>query len=371
MNLSYWEKQSWLNNVDFTIIGSGIVGLSCALHLKNKFPNSNILILEKGFLPQGASTKNAGFACFGSLSEILEDLKSHSEEEVINLISKRWEGLLLLRKTLGDKSIGFENFGGYEIFSLYDFDNYQSCLDERKRVNDILQPIFKKEVFTLKDNIFNFKNVQEKLVYNNFEGQIDTGKMMTELLMKVQSHGIKILNNISVESYSENINSVHIKTNMFEFKCNNLIIATNGFARDLIEAEVKPARAQVVITKPIKNIKIKGTFHLDKGFYYFRNIDNRILLGGGRNLDFKTEETQEFGLTEIIQNQLDNLLNETILPDIDYEIDYRWSGIMGVGQKKKAIVKQISNKVYCGVRLGGMGIAIGSLVGKELADLVD
>jgi hypothetical protein len=44
---------------------------------------------------------------------------------------------------------------------------------------------------------------------------------------------------------------------------------------------------------------------------------------------------------------------------------------MGVGDKKKPIVKQISNHVFCGVRLGGMGIAIGSLVGKELADLVD
>jgi len=26
-------------------------------------------------------------------------------------------------------------------------------------------------------------------------------------------------------------------------------------------------------------------------------------------------------------------------------------------------------KVFCGVRLGGMGVAIGSLVGKELANL--
>jgi hypothetical protein len=35
-------------------------------------------------LPHGASTKNAGFACFGSISEIIDDLKSHSEEEVFN-----------------------------------------------------------------------------------------------------------------------------------------------------------------------------------------------------------------------------------------------------------------------------------------------
>ena len=71
----------------------------------------------------------------------------------------------------------------------------------------------------------------------------------------------------------------------------------------------------------------------------------------------------------MIQNQLEKMLRDIILPNIPFEIDQRWSGIMGVGNQKKAIVKQVSNHIFCGVRLGGMGVAIGSLVGKELADL--
>jgi hypothetical protein len=43
---------------------------------------------------------------------------------------------------------------------------------------------------------------------------------------------------------------------------------------------------------------------------------------------------------------------------------------MGLGNQKKAIVKPIGKHVLCGVRLGGMGVAIGSLVGKELAELI-
>src|SRR5690554_7712455 len=116
MNLSYWEYKSWFTNVDYTIVGSGIVGLNCALHLKRRFPESKILVLEKGMLPQGASTKNAGFACFGSLSEVLDDLKHHSEAEVVSLVERRWNGLKMLRNSLGDTSIGFKNYGGYELF---------------------------------------------------------------------------------------------------------------------------------------------------------------------------------------------------------------------------------------------------------------
>ena len=253
-------------------------------------------------LPQGASTKNAGFACFGSLSEILDDLRSHSEEEVIQLVKKRFDGLKLLRQTLGDTAINFQQLGGYELFSEDDKDLFESCLSNKNTVNKLLKPIFRDDVFSLKDNIFNFKNIKEYYIFNQFEGQIDTGNMMEALLQKAQSQGIKILNNSSVESFSEDQNSVKIKTNQFELSSSKLFIATNGFAFQLLNEQVKPARAQILITKPIDNLNIKGTFHLEKGYYYFRNIDNRILLGGGRNLDFKTEETAQFGETEIIQN---------------------------------------------------------------------
>ena len=369
MNLSYWEIKSWLTRVDYTIVGSGIVGLNCALQLKKSFPKANILVLEKGILPQGASTKNAGFACFGSLSEIIDDLKSHSEDEVLELIKKRVKGLQLLRETLGDSAIDYQELGGYELFSNND-NLFEHCLEKKEKINALLKPFFKKELYSVKGNQFQFQNIKEKSIFNQFEGQIDTGKMMEALLKKVHSKGIKILNNVFVESFSEDYNSVKVKTNHFDFFSSKLLIATNGFASKLLNENVKAARAQVLITKPISKLHIKGTFHLDEGYYYFRNTNNRILFGGGRNLDFKTEETSEFGETELIQNKLEEILKTTILPNTKFEIDHRWSGIMGVGNQKKAIVKQISNHTFCAVRLGGMGIAIGSLVGKELADLL-
>jgi glycine/D-amino acid oxidase-like deaminating enzyme len=352
-------------------VGSGIVGLSTALHLKNRFPKAKILVLEKGVLPQGASTKNAGFTCFGSLSEILDDLKTHSEEAVIQLIKKRSEGLELLRQTLGDKAINYQQLGGYELFLETDTALFDDCLSKKESINKLLKPIFKDAVFSLKENIFNFDNIKERYLFNQFEGQIDTGKMMETLLLKTQSLGIKILNNITVERFSEANHSVKIKTNAFEFSVSKLIIATNGFASQLINEKVNPARAQVLITKPIKNLNINGTFHLDRGYYYFRNVDNRILLGGGRHLDFKTEQTFQLNETALIQDKLETLLKDTILPNTPFEIEHRWSGIMGVGNKKKAVVKQLSSNVYCGVRLGGMGVAIGSSIGQELSNLVD
>lgn len=370
MHLSYWEYKSWFQNIDFTIVGSGIVGLHAALNLRERFPESRILILEKGSLPEGASTKNAGFACFGSLSEIVDDLQTQSPEQVFNLISKRWEGLQLLRNRIGDVAMDFQPNGGYELFVEKDKAIFEECLEKLEDVNELLFPLFKSPVFKVQKDSFGFEKIQQQLIFNPFEAQIDTGTMMQKLLKLAYSEGILILNNQTVTDYQENDSEVKVVLGDFSFSTKKLLFATNGFSKDLFSEDVQPARAQVLITKPIQNLDIKGTFHLDKGYYYFRNIDNRILFGGGRNLDFQGETTTDFGNTNLIQNELERLLKEVILPNHKFEIEHRWSGIMGMGQTKNPIVKRLSTHVYCGVRLGGMGIAIGSLVGKELADLV-
>lgn len=370
MQLSYWEYDSWLAHTDFTIVGSGIVGLSCALQLRQRYPEARILVLEKGILPQGASTKNAGFACFGSISEILDDLDRHAQEDVVRLVRRRWEGIRNLRELLGDEAIDFQVHGGHEVFLDDQGELYEYCLGRLEHVNRLLKPVFGQAPFSRQFNNFQFGNVRDHYITHSFEGQIDTGKMMLALWQKAVHKGIRILNGLCVRRFEDDGQGVRVETDDFEFHTRHLLIATNGFASEFIGSEVQPARAQVLITKPIDNLKIAGTFHLDHGYYYFRNIHGRLMIGGGRNLDFKGETTIETGHTVIIQSRLEELLREVVLPGIPFEVAQRWSGIMGVGNGKEPIIRQLSERVFCGVRLGGMGIAIGSLVGKELAGLV-
>lgn len=48
------------------------------------------------------------------------------------------------------------------------------------------------------------------------------------------------------------------------------------------------------------------------------------------------EETTKMEETTLIQNELKRMLKEMILFDTKHEIDYSWSGIMGiVGQKNQ------------------------------------
>jgi glycine/D-amino acid oxidase-like deaminating enzyme len=284
-------------------------------------------------------------------------------------VEQRYLGIQSLRELLGDDNIGYYKYGGHEVFLEKDADLYEHCLDKLDYANALLRPIFKQAPFEVLDNRFHFKGIQENYITHRLEGQIDTGKMMRSLLQKIQTSGIQILNATEVKRIEDLGTSVLVSCAHFDFKTNTLLVATNGFAQQLLHEEVQPARAQVIITKPIPGLAVKGTFHFDEGYYYFRNIDNRILFGGGRNLDLKTEETTEFGATQVVQDKLKELLQKVILPHQEVEIDYGWSGIMGVGSQKRPIIKPFSKNVVCGVRLGGMGIAIGTSVGRQLADL--
>ena len=366
---SFWEYDRFFDQIDHLVVGSGIVGLSTALALRKKYPKAKIVVLERGLLPSGASTKNAGFTCFGSPTELLADLKTHSETEVIELIQKRWRGLQRLFAHCGTANIDYHNLGSYELFTAADEENYIESTDQLSYLNELVESaIGKKDTFSIvSPNRFPFRHISG-LLHNQYEGQIDTGKMMLQLLRKAQEAGVMVLNGVAVRSFSDLEKHVELSTSVGELLCQKLYIATNGLTGDLLpNIPVQPARAQVLITSPIKDLAVKGTFHYDAGYYYFRNVGNRILLGGGRNLAFAEETTTTMETTPLIMNRLKELLTEVILPGKAFEIERSWAGIMGVGTAKSPIVKNLSENVRIGVRLGGMGVAIGSLVGEELA----
>jgi gamma-glutamylputrescine oxidase len=373
MNYSYWEYETFGKSIDIAIIGSGIVGLSTAIDLKKINPALKIVVIEKGPVLAGASLRNAGFACFGSPTELLDDLKMRSKDEVFKLVERRWKGLLKLRNMLGDDAIEYESLGGYEVF-----DNDESFAESKDAIigfNKEVEAITgEKETYKIVDNKishFGLKGVAH-MIENCCEGQLNTGKMMKAFIQKAWSEGINIINGVEVKDFIEDENGVLVSTTWQDLRVKRLLLATNAYTLLLTkELDVKPGRAQVLITEPIEDLKLKGTFHYNKGFYYFRNVGNRLLIGGGRNLDFEGETTTEIGLTEKIQSSIEKLVQEKILPGQSYKVEHRWSGLLGLGKNTKApIVKAISRRIYCAVRLGGMGVALGSLVGQEAAELV-
>ncbi|WMN06408.1 FAD-dependent oxidoreductase [Marivirga arenosa] len=374
MMLSFWERES-LSKYNYIIIGGGIVGCSTAYHLKRKYPKADIAIVERGIFPSGASSKNAGFACFGSITELVDDRKGLSENEQVALVEKRWKGLQLLQNILGNKNIGLEENGGFELIRKAEL----PALEYIDHYNSLLKGIFKKDVYSLDSSLINNfgfnKDELETIVVNSFEGQINTGEMIKSWWSACSELGIKFFTASEVEEINEHDHHVSLKCktsfDSIDLIAEKVAICTNAFAHKwLKEEDINPGRGMVMISKPIEDLKFKGVFHYDEGYFYFRNVGNRVLIGGGRNLDKETENTTSFGINPKIKSSILDDLNNLILPNQNFTIDMEWSGIMAFGRNKSPIIKKTSDRIAVGVRLGGMGVAIGTQVGEELHHLL-
>lgn len=373
--ISYWEQDLY-THADFCIIGAGIIGLSAAISIKRKHPKALVRILERGTFPTGASTRNAGFACFGSFTEIVSDLKHWGESKTYEIVEKRKMGLEMLRRRLGDDECGeYEEFGGYELIT----EEQEPLLESLNAVNRMLQPIFHGKTFvdhSSSISTFGFGDKVKHMLYCPFEAQIHSGKTMRALERYARSHGIEILHGVDVKeivdagSHSELISYVAPFNVKHVFKTRYIVVCTNARIPDLVpDLQIVPGRGQVLVTSPIENLSFRGIFHYDEGYYYFRNLGKRVLLGGGRNLDFEEEQTYDFSTSDKIQDALMKLLKEIVLPSNDFTIERKWAGTMGFSSTKLPIVKRINEKLAVGFGCNGMGVALGSIIGEEVAAL--
>ncbi len=370
--LSYWEKKNFLNH-DLIVVGSGFTGLSAAIHFKKEHPKSSILIIERGFFPTGASTKNAGFACFGSLTEILADFWTMSPDEVFNLVERRYRGIKEIRKQFGDKALDYQHHNGYELLDQEGL----KAIDQLEETNRFLRKIFKKDVFSQVKNPlkFGFSNQVKAVVKNKFEGELDPARYIDSLWQNASKLGVKIITGVAVEEIDRDEGIVWVKSvggeNKFEFRAASIILCTNAFTKKLWEeSPIQPGRGLVLISKPLQfEIPWKGAFHLDEGYVYFRQIDGRLLIGGGRNKDFEKENTLDFGVNPTIKAYLEDLVKKIIFPDQEVKWESEWTGIMAFGPKKTPVIQQIGKKTVVAVRMGGMGVALSWQAGKEVCTL--
>ncbi|MDB5823722.1 MAG: FAD-dependent oxidoreductase [Herminiimonas sp.] len=373
MSCSYWDSDALLS-ADFVVVGAGLIGLQTALELRALRPRDRIIVLERGVVPSGASSRNAGFACFGSLTEILADLDLIGEDRVLETIERRWSGLQRLRRRVPDAAMRYEPAGGNELFSQSDL----PAIERLDEVNRLLKPLFGRAVFSRDDDAIGRAGFGRTfaLLRNPLEGQLHSGMLMGELARLARLENIEIRTGATVLAIHEEGKKVDLRIavseqNQISMSAGRVVVCTNGFTANLFpEAGIVPARGQILVTAPVPDLRWRGTYHMEQGFYYFRNLGNRILLGGGRHLAMQEEATDEMVVTPDIQDALVRLLRQVVLPDHEVAIDYRWAGIMGFSADRMPQVRMLSPRVALGFGCNGMGVALGAQVAAELAALI-
>jgi glycine/D-amino acid oxidase-like deaminating enzyme len=101
---------------------------------------------------------------------------------------------------------------------------------------------------------------------------------------------------------------------------------------------------------------------MDAGHLYARNIQNRMLIGGGRHWNLKNDIE--------LEQKLKTILNEAFPETLMASIEYKWTGVLGIGSTRMPIVSKLYARSVAAVKMGGMGVAIGMQLGKESIELL-
>ena len=373
--ISIWEQETFLAPQDLILVGSGFCGLWAAVQYAEKNPTKRITILERGSLPYGASTRNAGFSCFGSPSEILHDIQAMGADAVWNLVDMRFRGLARINQYFPDSVTGFDHAGGYECFEANSavWDGCASKLDELNRGMASITGIthtFQHATHQL--NELGLRNYAE-LIENKLEGGLHSGFLLQALWRKAQALGVQVLTGVTVHALHPRSYGVDFETSLGWLHAKQGLLCTNAFTRALLpQADIEPARGQVFVTSPLPHFRLRGTFHAEEGYYYFRNLGDRLLIGGARHTAFEAEATTEVSTTAFIQEKLESYAQKHVLPENQpYTITHRWSGIMGMGSTKFPIVERVSDQLFVCARMSGMGVALAPVVTERAIKLME
>jgi len=121
----------------------------------------------------------------------------------------------------------------------------------------------------------------------------------------------------------------------------------------------------------MSGFSLPSTYHMDKGYLYFRSYDNRLILGGGRHIAKEAETTLDMTQPnkQIINYLIDQTKDISVLPN-DIQFEYVWTGLLGVGESKRPIIEKVGEDCIAAVRMGGMGVAISSMIGKKVSKML-
>ena len=196
--------------------------------------------------------------------------------------------------------------------------------------------------------------------FQPLEGDLDTHPW-PGLRSQLQQHGVKMLAGTAVEGLTS-VDQGWAALTSRDRSRRHVFVANNGWAADLLNLDVQPVPNTVLVSQPLPEMTLSTTVHHDRGFVYAREVDGRLLIGGGRHWECASEGERAERLISWAQAHIQGASN--------LQVQHRWVGQLGVGAQRTPIVKTVKPGLHVGVRLGGMGVAIGTAIGQKLAELV-
>ena len=357
---------------DVCIIGAGLSGISSALYLSKINPSLNIVILEKNKVGWGASGRNGGQLLHSFSGENYSGQK-HTQEEIKTLWQFTLEAVREVKKNIKDLNIQCDLIEGYIQAAVN-----KSHDEELKKYVDQLQTEYNYESATYlsKSQMEQYfeSPYYKSAMYDSECGQIHPLNYCLGLAKELlKNKNCKIFEDTGVISYnSQNKVTINTEKNI-NIKADKLIICCNAYIGDLnksLRRKIMPVKTYVSAFTQIPKKELDKYFRKpitvgDMLFVlnYFRlDSNNNLIFGGGVSYSNIDPINLELSLKKSIRK---------ILPGLEkFKAWCTWSGHVAITVNRFPHIGSIDNNIFFAQGYSGHGLAITTMVGKMLAEVI-
>lgn len=360
---SYWElaatpqpaPQSLPETVDVLVAGAGFMGRWLALFLGRRNPAPRVLVVERDRIGYGASTRNAGFLTTGQITEMFEDARDSGLDAVLATFARRRTGLALVRQEFPQLEV--------DACGSTDFDPVN---DEKREFARHVNAALGEIMFV--ERPVNLGGRATTGFFQARDGGVHPVKLLE--LIRLRATGATFAFGVNVRRIGQGAALCEADSRTHEVRYRRAFVCTNGFAPDLEPASpVVPGRGQVIVTSPVTTTTDRTLGYLNAGYDYFRFVDGRLLIGGGRDRFRAQETTAEIAVSDALLGHL-RATAARVLGHERFVVDWHWAGIMGfvggrhLGGSPRRAMDETTEAV---AGFGGMGVALTPVFAREIA----
>ncbi len=348
---------------DVVIIGGGVLGAGCAYMLAQR-QNLKVALVESGKLAHGSSGRNGGFVLRGIQSYYNNAVKLYGRQTAAQVFRFAEQNQALIRQFVEK----YGNCFDHETCGSYLLACSLEELEELAESADLMR-----------DDGFELEFLKEDPLERDFYGAmvnpLDVGINPVKFVRALASaSNAKIFEDETVVRIDYD-GHVSVQTASRTLRCERALLATNAYTPLLVSwfvDKIQPARGQAFVTKPLRKRIVDRLCYANYGWEYFRQLsDNRLLLGGCRQLFLNEELGYADMTTKPVQSALQSYLKDRF-PDVaGVPIDYRWSGLMGFTADGLPLVGELEKipGLFFAVAFNGHGLGYGLNMSKLMVDM--
>jgi len=384
---NYWFKSVDLENqkineplrgrhkADVVIVGGGYTGLSSAFHIKEKFPEKHIVLLEGACCGYGASGRNGGF-CIAT--DLINGAGEVDSEELQKNLEVSFYGLNFIKRMISDHGVECD---------LVESGMLEVALTE-KHIRGLEEFQGELKSFGLDSTLLHGKDLETEIkspqfiagLHNPHGANLNPAKLARGMKRVVEEVGVEVRERTVVTRITPGKMNL-IDTELGDISTPILVIALNGYAHKLgfFKNRVFPISVFQIATKPLNKSQLEsigwgnrqGLSDMRTMFSYsIMTADNRIVMGGTDFAYYDFDAICSGNDKKYTRSVTDNLF--FFFPQLKgLAIDHTWGGTTTYTLNESPTVGVMGDhkNIYYGVGLSE-GVPTTQTFGRIIADLM-